>query len=74
MNFNIGIRIQAISVQANLRKQVKPRSGGRNQNAYNSDMRLGILKCRSPIHRAIVFDNNRAASCAPTCGAEVSCG
>jgi len=32
MNFNIGIRIQAISVQANLRKQVKPQRDGRSQN------------------------------------------
>lgn len=36
MNFNIGIRIQAISVQANLLQQVKPRSGGRSQNICNS--------------------------------------
>ena len=35
MIFNIGIRLQAISVQANLLQQVKPRSGGRSQNTCN---------------------------------------
>ncbi len=28
----MAVIVQAVSVQANLRKQVKPRSGGRSQN------------------------------------------
>ena len=35
---NTKIHHPTISVQANLRTQVKPRSGGRNQNAFNNDM------------------------------------
>ena len=35
---NMKIHHPMISVQANLRMQVKPRSGGRSQNAQNNNM------------------------------------
>lgn len=46
MILNIGIRLKAISVQANLLQQVKSQRDGRSQNAFISEMSLE-LECSS---------------------------